>query len=37
MAEGALRWVLLEAAGRAAVHGDVPAADVERVVRELAE
>ncbi|MCH8974175.1 MAG: 3-dehydroquinate synthase, partial [Chloroflexi bacterium] len=36
-AEGALRWVLLEAAGRAAVHRDVPSADVERIVRELAE
>ena len=37
MAAGTLRWVLLEAAGRAAVHGDVPSADVERIVRELAE
>ncbi|MCH7607289.1 MAG: 3-dehydroquinate synthase [Chloroflexi bacterium] len=36
-AAGALRWVLLEAAGRAAVHRDVPSADVERIVRELAE
>ena len=36
-AEGALRWVLLEAAGRAAVHRDVPSGDVERVVRDLAQ
>ena len=34
-AAGALRWVLLEAAGRAAVHGDVSYDDVVRVVTDL--
>ena len=36
-AAGELRWVLLEAAGRAGVYGDVPYDDVVRVVTELAE
>ncbi len=36
-AAGQLRWVLLEAAGRAGVYNDVPSDDVVRVVTELAK